>query len=371
MFPSPISDIWRMLPAVVLLALLGIGVATVLAPFFSALLWGLILCLATWPAFLWVKRRLGGRATLAAAIMTLVPAIGLVVPLVVLATSVVSNVETVRRLAESTLANGWAAMPDWLSRVPVIGNELVFWHIENFGSREAVRETFQAIAGPAGEAVLAVTTAIAAGLFELSLGIIIAFFFFRHGDRISPRIIEFFNRFVGERGTRLLNTAEQTIIGVIYGVLGAAVAQGTVAGIGFAIAGIPGAVLLGMATFVLSFFPMGPPLVWVPVAIWLFSEGEIGWGLFMTLWGLMVSSVDNFIRPYFISVGTRLPLLLVLLGAFGGIIAFGFIGLFIGPVVLAVAWTLAIEWSAPEEKPALEGAEEGVAGAAEQPDHPK
>ncbi len=144
------------------------------------------------------------------------------------------------------------------------------------------------------------------------------------------------------------------MIGVVYGMMGTAVAQGTLSAIGFAIAGVPAPVFLGFATFILSFMPLGAPLIWVPAAIWLFASGFTGMGIFMVLWGLLlVSSIDNVIRPYFISLGSNLPLLVTLLGVFGGIIAFGFIGLFIGPTLLAVAYTLIIQWSqTSRERPA-------------------
>ena len=154
----------------------------------------------------------------------------------------------------------------------------------------------------------------------------------------------------GERGTRLLNVAENTINGVVYGMLGTALAQGALAALGLWIAGVPGALFLGLLTSLLSFVPMGPPMVWFPAAAWLISTGEIEWGIFMGLWGFfLVSTVDNVIRPYFISLGSALPLLLVFLGVLGGIVAFGLLGVFIGPTLLAVGYTMMREWSHSEE----------------------
>jgi predicted PurR-regulated permease PerM len=134
--------------------------------------------------------------------------------------------------------------------------------------------------------------------------------------------------------------------GVVWGLLGTAVAQGVLAGIGMNVAGVPQAGLLAVVTGVISIFPVGAPLVWIPASLWLFTQGETGWGIFMALYGgLVISSVDNFIRPWAIARGAKLPLLLTLLGALGGVLAFGFLGLFLGPVVLAVGYTLMLEFA--------------------------
>jgi predicted PurR-regulated permease PerM len=133
---------------------------------------------------------------------------------------------------------------------------------------------------------------------------------------------------------------------VVYGILGTALVQGVVAGIGFLIAGVPGALLLALLTFFLSLVPVGPPLVWGPAAIWLFNQGHTGWGIFMIIWGVaVISSVDNFVKPWLISQGSNLPFILILFGVLGGALAFGFIGVFLGPTLLAVGFKLIQEWA--------------------------
>jgi len=137
----------------------------------------------------------------------------------------------------------------------------------------------------------------------------------------------------------------------VLGILGTAIAQGVLAGIGFWIAGIKAAPLLGFITFLLSPVPVGPPLVWIPAGLTLISSGQTGWGLFVLLWGgLVVSTIDNIIRPLIISAGSDLPFVLVLLGVLGGVIAFGFIGIFLGPVLLAVGYALLLEWASARGK---------------------
>jgi predicted PurR-regulated permease PerM len=134
--------------------------------------------------------------------------------------------------------------------------------------------------------------------------------------------------------------------GVVYGILGTCLAQSLMAGIGFLVAGVPGAALLALLTFFLSVVPMGPPLVWLPAALWLFQQGRTGWGIFMVVWGVGVSTIDNFVKPWLISQGSDMPFLLILFGVLGGALAFGFIGVFIGPTLLAVAYRLVKEWAA-------------------------
>ena len=188
---------------------------------------------------------------------------------------------------------------------------------------------------------------VASALLQLSLSIFIAFFFFRDGDAVVARLQIAAHRIAGERGRRLGEVAASTVRGVVLGILGTALVQGVLAGIGFAIAGMKAAPLLGFVTFLLSPVPVGPPLVWAPAGLWLMSNGETGWGIFVLLWGtLVVSTVDNFIKPLIISRGSDLPFVLVLLGVLGGAVAFGFIGVFLGPVLLAVGFALMKEWAA-------------------------
>ena len=155
------------------------------------------------------------------------------------------------------------------------------------------------------------------------------------------------DRVVGIHVESVLGIINNTVRSVMYGLLGTALAQGLVATIGFAIAGVPAALLLGVATAILSLVPVGPPLIWGGAAIWLFYQGTVGWGIFMLLWGFfLISGVDNVVKPLLISHGSHLPFILVLFGVMGGVLAFGFVGIFIGPTLLAVGLSLIQEWAA-------------------------
>jgi predicted PurR-regulated permease PerM len=176
----------------------------------------------------------------------------------------------------------------------------------------------------------------------------LAFFFFRDGAKLGDRALAIAKRLAGERGDHLLReVAGGTIRGVVYGILGTAMAQGLVAWVGFSIAGVPAAVLLGLMTFIISVIPMGPPLIWIPASIWVFQNGSVGEGIFMLLWGALgISSIDNFIRPLIISQGNKMPFVLIFMGVLGGGLAFGLIGIFLGPTLLAVTFRLGEEWLA-------------------------
>ena len=153
----------------------------------------------------------------------------------------------------------------------------------------------------------------------------------------------------GDRATYLTGIARGTVTGVIYGIIGTGIAQGVLAAIGFAMAGVPGAVLLGVATFFLSVLPVVPPLIWIGATIWLLQQGDMGWAIFMAMWGFFgISMVDNVIKPFIISRGASLPFAIVFLGVLGGVLAFGVIGVFLGPALLAVGYRLAIEWTATD-----------------------
>jgi len=188
------------------------------------------------------------------------------------------------------------------------------------------------------------------GVVELAVSILIAFFLYRDGVALARRVRAGAVRIAGPRAEHLVQTAVDTIRSVVYGVLGTALVQGVLAGVGFLIAGVPGAVLLGFLTFFLSIVPMGPPMVWGPATLWVYQHGSTGWAVFLLIWNLGVSSIDNFVKPWLISQGSALPFILIFFGVIGGVIAFGFIGVFLGPTLLAVAYRLVLDWAVVSRK---------------------
>lgn len=331
--------------AIVALLLLAAGCVIVLEPFFSALLWAILLCFSTWPAFEWITSAIGGRRSLAALAMILALAAIVVMPFVIVGASLADNVRDVIAAIHTIAQQGPGPAPDWLSNLPLVGSHLVtFWNqmvtdpVARTSELRKLIEPLQWVAIKGG-------AALGHGIIQISLSLLIAFFLYRDGAAAANRLHAIVYRIAGERGNHLLNVASVTVKGVVYGVIGTSLLQGVIAGIGFWIAGVPGAFLLGFTTFFLSFLPSGPALIWVPAAAWLYKQGSPGWAAFMIFWGLIpVGMIDQVLKPILISRTGSTPLILIMLGVLGGAIAFGFIGVFIGPTLLAIGYSLIQEW---------------------------
>jgi predicted PurR-regulated permease PerM len=232
-----------------------------------------------------------------------------------------------------------AGLPDapaWLAKIPVVGQPATARWQGLAGDSKKLLQELQQFIQPVSAWLLSGGLKLTGGLVQLAMSILIAFFFYRDGSGLAERLKNGVDRIAGERGQRLLELAGNTVRSVVYGILGTALVQGVMAGVGFLIAGVPGAALLALLTFFLSIVPMGPPLVWLPAAIWLFQQGHTGWGIFMLVWGVGVSSVDNFVKPRLISGRSNIHPVTVLLGVLGGLKLFGFIGLVVGPLILAL-----------------------------------
>ena len=336
-------ELWIGGTAVVVLGLLCL---LVLRPFISAALWAVILCFTTWPLFLRLEVLLGGRRTLSALVATVLLTAIIVVPVVILGATLTDNVSSLVKVGQKLILEGPPSPPDWVASVPFIGSHVTdYWNYLNESSSVRLQELARLL--PAAKTiVLWGGSAIAAGIFRIVLSLLIAFFFYRDGHAAANQLHTALHRLAGERGDRLLELAGATIRAVVYGVLGTALLQGVVAAIGFAIAGVPGAVSLGFVTFVLSFLPGGPLIAAAPAAFWLYRQGSTGWAIFIMAWGLMVIMLENVVKPLLISRGGSTPMILVMLGVLGGALAFGVIGMFLGPTLVALGYSLFEQWAA-------------------------
>jgi predicted PurR-regulated permease PerM len=328
------------------IAFLVIGCFLVIRPFLAAILFAAVLCLSTWPAFRWVRDRLGGRNTVAALLFVLAMLLAIALPVALAGFSLVTHSAQAIDFVKGFLDRGPFEPPDWLTGLPVIGASInEYWH-SLVGNREEIVALARRLAEPAKGLLVAAGSAAGEGVLYILLAIFMAFFFYRDGEAAGRMVRDGVARLAGgEQGTAVLVTAQSAIKGVVYGLIGTGLAQAAVALVGFAIAGVPGAITLAALTFVLSFIPMGPAILWGGAAAWLYSNGETGWAIFMLAYGfLVISSVDNVIKPILMSRAGNLSMLLVVLGVFGGAVAFGFIGIFVGPTLLAVAWGLLNAW---------------------------
>lgn len=336
------------LTAAAALSFLAIGCFLVLRPFLSALMWAVILCYASWPAYRWLERGLGGRRTLTAVMMTVAVAAILVLPFVVVGFTLAENVSAWSQAVREWVARGLPPPPAWVADLPLIGDDLVArW--STLDTAAGVTELVRLILNPLRDAAITGGALLGRGTLELGLSVFIAFFVFRRGDELALGLQQALTRMIGPRARQFIAVAGGTIEGVVYGILGTALAQGVLAGIGFLLVGVPGALFLGLLTFFLSLIPMGPPLAWVPVVVWLATGDRYFAAAFMAVWGFFViSGIDNVVKPYLISRGSQMPFVLVFLGVIGGVVAFGFLGVFLGPVLLAVGFTLLLAWNRGE-----------------------
>jgi predicted PurR-regulated permease PerM len=332
-----------------LIAVLALTIAClmVLRPFLSALLWAAILVFSTWPAFRFLRERFGLSAGLAALVMVLAEFLLIGVPLVLATPTRREDIEGLRGAVETLLTQGMPGLGDWLGRLPLVGGYLSeYLDRVDFGF-SALTDLLKPYAGTLAQSLLAVLLAVLSGLAEVLLAIFLAFFLYRDGPAIAQRSEAALHRLAGDRSRRLMMLVGNVTRGVVYGLLGTALVQGLMTTFGLWISGVPQPVLLGVIAGVISIMPVGAPVVWIPATLWLFSQGQTGWAIFLGLYGTFgISSADNVIRPWLISRGADLPLLLTLLGALGGVLAFGFLGLFLGPVLLAVGFTLLKDWAA-------------------------
>jgi len=333
------------------LVALAAGCLVVIWPFLSAIMWAAVLCWSTWPVYSRYERALGGRRGLAAALMTVTVALVIVAPFALLVAALAESVGDLVGVLGRVFEEGPPAPPAWIGGIPIIGEGVAGYWQSLALNAPAFLAALGRFTGPAADVAMASGAFIGVGLLELGLSVFIAFFFYLNGRWIAAYVRRSTERIAGPRALRLLNLIGSTIKGVIFGLIGTALAQGLLAALGFWIAGIDQALLLGFLTFVLSFLPAGPPLVWGGVAIWLFVQGEFWWGMFMVAWGaLLVSTIDNLLRPYILSQSNDLPVVLGLFGFVGGILAFGFIGIFVGPALLAVGYSLFLEWANAQEE---------------------
>jgi predicted PurR-regulated permease PerM len=273
-----------------------------------------------------------------------------VVPPALVASSIDQHVGGTIRLVRDLSQHGLPPPPTWVADLDAVGPQIYArWQALAQGG-PAAAERIQGFIAWARHELIDAGLSLGNAVVQLILAMLTAFFLYRDGEAVRRSLVMAGRRIAGDQAPRLLRVAYATINGVVYGVLGTALAQALLILIGLWITGIPAALLLGLLLFVLALIPFGPVLIWGPAAVWLYLEGEIGWAIFIAIWSIAAGLVtDNVLRPYLISRGSDLPLILVLFGVVGGAIAFGVLGLFLGPTLLAVGYELSREWNAGEE----------------------
>jgi predicted PurR-regulated permease PerM len=328
---------------------IAVGCVDVLHPFFSAILWAGILTFTTWPVYQWLKARLRLGRIVTALLMVLIVAVVVVLPLGLAVPGGANDAEHLRALLQGAVAAGLPEAPEWLAGVPVVGGTLTGLWNTWAADLTAMVAFFQPYYAAAAEFALSLLLGLANGVLDFLLALLVAFFFFASGERLAKVLTALLARIAGPRAPRLIEVTGATIRGVVYGILGTAVVQGILTTFGLWLVGIPRPLLLGVLAGCLSVLPIGAPVVWFPAGLWLMANAHMWRGLLLFGYGLLfISGADSVIRPYFIARGAQLPFLLTMLGVLGGAVAFGLLGVFLGPVLLGVGFTLVKEWALPD-----------------------
>jgi predicted PurR-regulated permease PerM len=355
--PRPL-DLPRILLAVLALAVLILGTAWVMRPFLLALIWAAMIAVSTWPILLWLQRRLGGRRGPAAAVMVLVLLLFLVVPLYLGISTIVENSDRMVELVKGGLERPLPEPPGWLRSLPLVGTRLeAKWLALSAAEPGSLGAQLAPYGRDALRFILDRAGSLGGTVVQFLLTVIICGILYTGGEGAATGVRRFFRRLAGDRGEGAVELAGKAVRAVALGVVVTAVVQTTLAGIGLAVAGIPHAGLLTAIVLVLCIAQIGPLLVMAPAVIWLYSTGSTGWGTALLVWSVGVVSIDNILRPVLIKKGADLPLLLIFAGVIGGLVGFGVIGLFIGPAVLAVAYTLTTSWIADLDREPASGAD--------------
>ena len=337
---------------------------SVLHLFLVPVAWAAIMAYATWPLYLHIRRALGGRATLSAVLMSLLLMAAFMLPLLWLIAVLRIELAAAYAAVAAYLAQGPRPLPGFVAAIPWVGDWLQLTLDDLARSPAALREQIGEWVEQRTSELLGVLGGVGRNTAKFGLALVTVLFLYRDGETLLAQVRLVLRRFVGSRIEGYLRAVGATTKAVIYGLVLTALAQGALAGLGYWVAGVHAPVLLAVLTALIALIPFGTPFVWGAIGVWLLLNGQTAAGVGLLLWGtLVVSWVDNLIRPLVISSASRIPFLLVMFGVLGGLAAFGLIGMFVGPVILAVLMAVWREWLG--EHAPVRGAEDGASGAAQ------
>ena len=338
------SPITRRIAAFAFLVFIFGATFWVLSPFFASLAWAGILAYVTWPLHQWLRQRLPQRDNLAALLVTLGVTATLLLPLLWGLFTLVGDVATASAILKRLAAEGLPPLPAGVHEWPA-GGWLMSQYQRVQGDPEWLRVQMMALDLSDATSLKAVAGGVGRNAAKFGIAVFALFFLYRHGDEVLTQFRGVATRWLGESARGYILAVGVTVRAVVFGIVLTALAQGMLAGLGYWVAGIAAPVLWGVITALVSLIPFVGPVVWIGLSLSLLAQGDTEAALGLFLWGaLVVSWVDNLIRPLVISGPTRIPFLLVFMGVLGGLNAFGLIGLFLGPVLLAVSVAIWREW---------------------------
>jgi predicted PurR-regulated permease PerM len=350
--PLPAWDLTRILLAVVAVGGLIAASFWVLRPFLPAVIWATMIVVATWPALRAVEARLWGRRSLAVGVMTLGMLAVMAVPLTVAIVTIVDRADLVIGWMRSLAERPVPALPDWVVGLPLVGPRLATeWQkVASTRPEEIAGRVTPYLAGIV-RWLIGQAGSLGALLVQLLLTVAVAAMLYARGETVARGVLAFARRLAGAAGERVVVLSAGAIRGVALGIVVTALVQAVVGGIGLAVTGVPHPLLLGSIMFLLAVAQVGPMPVLLGAVVWLYMSGQTVWAAVLLVWSLVIGTLDNFLRPVLIRTGADLPFVLIFAGVLGGMLAFGLIGLFVGPVVLAVTYTLLVAWVTEGDRP--------------------
>lgn len=318
---------------------------TVLQPFIIPVVWAMIIAYATWPVYSLLRRYIHHGKTLSALLMTLLLTTAFVLPTLWMLSLLHNELGLVFIELSARLTQAPPELPKYIRTLPWLGHWLNDQLIQITADPVAFQAKVSAWVSESSNQLISVLGDVGRNTAKMGFALITLFFLFRDGEHLLKQIHQVLFRFLGARIDNYLTAVGGMTKAVVWGLIITALAQGLVAGLGYWWTSIPAPMLFGAVTALIALIPFGAPFVWVTISLVLLVEGQYLEGIVLILWGsLAVSSVDNLVRPMVISNATRIPFLLVMFGVLGGLAAFGLIGLFLGPVILAVLIAVWQEW---------------------------
>jgi predicted PurR-regulated permease PerM len=338
-------DLPRDILAVLFIGALIAAALWILRPFLVAMIWSTTIVVATWPAMLAVQARLWGKRVLAVMAMTLVLLAVLILPSLALLGTIVANVDPIVAWAQSLATGPLPPVPTWVRQLPLVGEPAaqVWEQVATKGLQELLVRTAP-YAADVTRWFVAQVGQFGLVIVQSVLTIIVSAILYFRGEVFADSVKRFAGRLAGTPGEAAVGLSARAIRGVALGVVVTAMVQAGLGGIGLAVAGVPFAPVLTTVMFLFSVAQIGAVPVLVPAVIWLYWTGDTTWGTVLLVVTIVVGTLDNVLRPLLITQGANLPFLLIFAGVIGGLIAFGLIGIFVGPVVLAVAHSLLGAW---------------------------
>jgi predicted PurR-regulated permease PerM len=341
----PKPDLTRLTLAILFIAGMIAASLWILAPFLPATIWAATLVVATWPIMRRVQVQLWNSRGLAVTVMTVAILLVFVLPFWFAIDTIVKNSDQIARWGEFVTSMQMPPPPPWLENVPLIGHRAVeIWHKVGDASSQEVLQRVRPYAVIVTQWFVGAVGSFGMVLLQFLLTLAVSAIMFAKGEGAATMVTRFARRLAGERGVESARLAAQAIRGVALGVVVTALVQTAIGGLGLVITGVPFTAILCALMFMLCIAQVGPGPVLIPAIIWMFVSSDTGWAIVLLVFSALAISLDNILRPILIKKGAHLPLLLVLTGVVGGLIAFGLIGIFIGPTVLAVAYTLLQAW---------------------------